>query len=78
MTFGHLLVASNVRRTVLHVPDLDCVKACRNQLPAYMVPHDVVGRPTLPRNPNGKIDRRILAEELKDAFKPKDPAVENR
>ncbi|MRX06434.1 acyl-CoA ligase (AMP-forming), exosortase A system-associated [Pseudoduganella sp. FT25W] len=39
--------------------------ACKRSLPAYMVPAriDVRGQP-LPRNPNGKIDRRLLAQEL--------------
>jgi acyl-CoA ligase (AMP-forming) (exosortase A-associated) len=39
--------------------------ACKQALPAYMVPSriDVRNQP-LPRNPNGKIDRRLLAQEL--------------
>ena len=44
--------------------------ACRQSLPLYMVPAMVVERESLPRNPNGKIDRRLLAEELKDSFAP--------
>jgi acyl-CoA ligase (AMP-forming) (exosortase A-associated) len=38
---------------------------CRAQMPAYMVPAavHVVGGP-LPRNPNGKIDRKLLAARL--------------
>ena len=44
------------------------IEACRNQLPAYMVPHHVVERSTLPRNPNGKIDRKSLSEELAEMF----------
>jgi acyl-CoA ligase (AMP-forming) (exosortase A-associated) len=38
---------------------------CRARMPAYMVPadiHTVTG--PLPRNPNGKIDRKLLAAEL--------------
>jgi acyl-CoA synthetase (AMP-forming)/AMP-acid ligase II len=36
---------------------------CRRRLPAYMVPRHVeVVETPLPRNPNGKIDRRELAE----------------
>ena len=37
---------------------------CRARMPAYMVPHgvEVRGGP-LPRNPNGKIDRKLLATE---------------
>ena len=37
---------------------------CKKRMPAYMVPHgiDVRGGP-LPRNPNGKIDRKTLSAE---------------
>jgi acyl-CoA ligase (AMP-forming) (exosortase A-associated) len=43
--------------------------ACRARLPAYMLPAmvDVRTRP-LPRNPNGKVDRRLLACELAHLF----------
>ncbi len=44
------------------------IEACRKQLPAYMVPHHVVERPMLPRNPNGKIDRKSLSEEFAQLF----------
>ncbi len=42
----------------------DVLRACRERMPAYMVPagiHIVPG--PLPRNPNGKIDRKLLATE---------------
>ena len=44
----------------LDVPAL--LTQCKQQMPAYMVPHGVhsVAGP-LPRNPNGKIDRKLLA-----------------
>lgn len=41
---------------------------CRPILPRYMVPARIVARPSLPRNPNGKIDRKRLADELGDLF----------
>ena len=41
-----------------------------------MVPAMVVERESLPRNPNGKSDRRLLAEELKDSFAPSEAARE--
>ncbi len=44
------------------------IEACRQQLPAYMVPHRVVERAALVRNPNGKIDRKSLAHELAETF----------
>jgi acyl-CoA synthetase (AMP-forming)/AMP-acid ligase II len=39
--------------------------ACKQALPAYMVPSrvDMRAQP-LPRNPNGKIDRKALAQTL--------------
>lgn len=38
---------------------------CRNRMPAYMVPHRIeVREGPLPRNPNGKIDRKALATEI--------------
>ena len=41
---------------------------CRQNMPQYMVPLQIVERATLPRNPNGKIDRKLLAGEMADAF----------
>lgn len=41
---------------------------CRQRMPAYMVPSSVHVRPgPLPRNPNGKIDRKALAAALEAA-----------
>jgi len=45
--------------------DVDALLAeCRRRMPVYMVPGtiEVVTGP-LPRNPNGKIDRKTLAEQ---------------
>jgi len=46
--------------------DVDALLAeCRRNLPAYMVPARVLVRAdALPRNPNGKIDRKLLASEF--------------
>jgi acyl-CoA ligase (AMP-forming) (exosortase A-associated) len=41
---------------------------CRRQLPAYMVPAHVELRTALPRNPNGKIDRKLLQQSLSTLF----------
>jgi acyl-CoA synthetase (AMP-forming)/AMP-acid ligase II len=41
---------------------------CRERLPAYMVPTRIEPRAVpLPRNANGKIDRKLLAAELRGA-----------
>jgi acyl-CoA ligase (AMP-forming) (exosortase A-associated) len=45
--------------------------ACKQALPAYMVPTRIELRTSpLPRNPNGKIDRKLLADELADVRVP--------
>jgi acyl-CoA ligase (AMP-forming) (exosortase A-associated) len=42
---------------------------CRQRLPAFMVPARVTVREgSLPRNPNGKIDRKLMAQEMQDIF----------
>ena len=47
------------------------VAECRQRLPAFMVPALVEPRHgSLPRNPNGKIDRKLLAGELAGLFEP--------
>ena len=43
--------------------------ACREALPAFMLPAWVeVRQEALPRNPNGKIDRKLLSEQLFELF----------
>ncbi|MEW6764778.1 MAG: acyl-CoA ligase (AMP-forming), exosortase A system-associated [Pseudomonadota bacterium] len=37
---------------------------CRAQLPLYMNPHQIEVRAALPITPNGKVDRRLLRDEL--------------
>jgi acyl-CoA ligase (AMP-forming) (exosortase A-associated) len=42
---------------------------CKSRLPAYMLPSRIDVRPgPLPRNPNGKIDRKTLGMEFVDLF----------
>ncbi|MFF9479380.1 amino acid adenylation domain-containing protein [Streptomyces sp. NPDC014733] len=48
-------------------PDATAVKEyVAGRLPAYMVPQEVLLLPVLPRNPNGKIDRRALRARAAD------------
>jgi acyl-CoA ligase (AMP-forming) (exosortase A-associated) len=46
----------------------ELLNACRREMPQYMVPLRIEQRDVLPRNPNGKIDRKALAAELADSF----------
>lgn len=45
----------------------DLINACRVRMPAYMIPAgiEMVAAP-LPRNPNGKIDRKLLSTQWKE------------
>ena len=38
---------------------------CRKALPTYMVPHHVIAWPELPRNPNGKLDRKDIGDKIR-------------
>jgi acyl-CoA ligase (AMP-forming) (exosortase A-associated) len=45
------------------------ISACRERLPAFMVPAKVeIRQGPLPRNPNGKIDRKRLSADFGDIF----------
>lgn len=45
------------------------MEECKRQLPAFMVPaRIIIHEQPLPRNPNGKIDRKKLAMELSELF----------
>ena len=44
------------------------ITECKKVLPNFMVPATIVWQESLPRNPNGKIDRKRLADELQDLF----------
>ena len=54
------LVALDTGRSEALEPKL--LDHLRQELPAYMVPRRILWRSDLPRNPNGKLDRRSIAE----------------
>src|SRR4029079_18418134 len=41
---------------------------CRRCMPQYMVPLRIVKKAKLPMGPNGKIDRKTLAEDFQNSF----------
>ena len=58
-----VVIATAAPGTVLTAEQL--IAECRRRLPAYMVPQQVdVREGALPRNPNGKIDRKLLATQF--------------
>ena len=50
------------------VDEASILTECRKQLPPFMLPQRIIARDSLPRNPNGKIDRKLLASELAAIF----------
>lgn len=48
--------------------EADLLGICRDRLPNYMVPGYIEARDSLPRNPNGKIDRTAVRTELLAVF----------
>jgi acyl-CoA ligase (AMP-forming) (exosortase A-associated) len=62
-----VLLATRARGAELDAPDLAAI--CKRALPGFMQPAWVdVRNAALPRNPNGKIDRKLLATELAQLF----------
>jgi acyl-CoA synthetase (AMP-forming)/AMP-acid ligase II len=50
------------------------LKECQRRLPAYMVPAHVELHPgQFPRNPNGKIDRKLLRQPFMTMFESMEP-----
>ena len=67
-TLGHAIhvIATHAQDTgAIGIDDL--INACRVRMPTYMVPASIemVAAP-LPRNPNGKIDRKLLSTQWKE------------
>jgi acyl-coenzyme A synthetase/AMP-(fatty) acid ligase len=44
------------------------INHCKKELPNFMVPHAVEKTDSLPRTPNGKIDRKLLSTQYQDIF----------
>jgi acyl-CoA ligase (AMP-forming) (exosortase A-associated) len=67
-TLGQAIVVVATPRDGVALDDAMLIAACRERLPAFMVPARVAIRPgPLPRNANGKIDRKILRAEFAGA-----------
>jgi acyl-CoA ligase (AMP-forming) (exosortase A-associated) len=68
-TLGQAIVVVATPKDGAHATAESVLAACRDRLPAYMVPAHVALRAgPLPRNPNGKIDRKRLAGEFEGLF----------
>jgi acyl-CoA synthetase (AMP-forming)/AMP-acid ligase II len=67
-TLGQAIQAIVTPPTGDSVDTVELLAECRRRMPAYMVPAGIAVRQgPLPRNPNGKIDRKTLAGEFQAA-----------
>jgi len=68
-TLGQAIVVIAYPREGAALMASDLLAACRPHLPAYMLPQKIViSTAPLPRNPNGKIDRKLLSSQYEHAF----------
>ena len=66
---GQAIVVLATARAGASLDADELLAQCRQRLPAFMVPARVtVHQGSLPRNPNGKIDRKQLAQGLQGLF----------
>jgi acyl-CoA ligase (AMP-forming) (exosortase A-associated) len=66
---GQAIVVIALPREGVPLSASDLLAACKPHLPAYMLPQKVViAEAALPRNPNGKIDRKLLATQYENVF----------
>lgn len=49
------------------------IAECKQKLPNFMVPAHIQVFESLPKNPNGKIDKKLLSQQLADLFKNPEP-----
>ncbi|MDR4514369.1 acyl-CoA ligase (AMP-forming), exosortase A system-associated [Nitrosomonas sp.] len=62
-----LVIATPREGTSLNAEEL--MTACKQRLPAYMLPSYIdIRKDSLPRSPNGKIDRKKLFQEMQNQF----------
>jgi acyl-CoA ligase (AMP-forming) (exosortase A-associated) len=72
---GQAIVVVATPRAGVNLDQEALLAACKLHLPAFMLPSRIEFREgNLPRNPNGKIDRKLLVQELQHAFE--EPAHE--
>ena len=68
-TLGQAIVVIAYPREGATLTDAALLAACKPHLPAYMVPQKIViAAASLPRNPNGKIDRKLLSQQYENTF----------
>ena len=66
---GQAIVVIAYAKESMPITAAELLAACKPHLPAYMLPAKVViADASLPRNPNGKIDRKLLSMQFENTF----------
>jgi acyl-CoA synthetase (AMP-forming)/AMP-acid ligase II len=66
---GQAIVVIVTARKGIQLDADNLLAVCKQRLPAYMLPsHIEVLDGNLPRNPNGKIDRKLLSQDMQYLF----------
>jgi acyl-CoA ligase (AMP-forming) (exosortase A-associated) len=68
LVLGQAIVIATVPTALGERDSNRLLETCKQHLPAFMVPAQVAWYEELPRNPNGKIDRKRLAQEMNGVF----------
>ena len=69
-TLGQAIIVVVMPKSSHQLAPEALLAAAKAELPAFMVPHKIiVSAESLPRNPNGKIDRKVLAQSAQDLYK---------
>jgi acyl-CoA ligase (AMP-forming) (exosortase A-associated) len=66
---GQAIVVVVTPRAGQQLDPAEVTAFCRRELPSFMVPHHVIGWQSLPRNPNGKLDRKAIGDDIRAHFK---------
>ncbi|MDC0601909.1 acyl-CoA ligase (AMP-forming), exosortase A system-associated [Aliiglaciecola sp.] len=68
LELGQAIVLMIVKKADSDVADKDILNKCKKAMPNFMHPKYVEFRDSLPRNPNGKVDRSSLSKEAKEKY----------
>jgi acyl-CoA synthetase (AMP-forming)/AMP-acid ligase II len=67
-TLGQAIVVMAVAAAEHAADSAKLLAECKQRLPTFMIPTRIEWRTAIPRNPNGKMDRKSIADELKNLF----------
>ncbi|WP_163834585.1 acyl-CoA ligase (AMP-forming), exosortase A system-associated [Spartinivicinus ruber] len=68
LQLGQAIVLAVTAKPETSIDETAIINLCKQKLPNFMIPQKIVSYQTLPRNPNGKIDRKALVSGLPGLF----------